>query len=232
MAKRYYRRDEIEFQPHPTGKGSKKFVDRTGQRSGRLVAIGLASRRPIYWFAECDCGLIVKVQGNEMNGGTKSCGCLMKQQASERMRTHGLSKTPEYRVFHRMKWRCQNKDAHDYKWYGGRGIELRFATFEEFINEVGPRPAPGMQIDRINNNGHYEAGNVRWVPQIVNKRNMRCNKSISYQGHTKCLAEWVELLGIPYSRTRARLRRGWCAACSFENINGEVCHHKGTKSGN
>jgi hypothetical protein len=59
--------------------------------------------------------------------------------------------------------------------YGGRGIEFRFTSFEHFFSELGPRPL-GKTLDRINVNGHYEPGNVRWATpseQQFNRRNCR-----------------------------------------------------------
>ena len=74
-----------------------------------------------------------------------------------------ISKTPEYRAFNGAKSRCNNSANPSYKNYGGRGIQFKFSSFEEFINHVGFRPSGNHSIDRINNNGHYEIGNVRWA---------------------------------------------------------------------
>jgi hypothetical protein len=57
---------------------------------------------------------------------------------------------------------------------GGRGIRFRFRSFEEFLEELGPRPSY-TSLDRINNNGNYEPGNVRWseaVEQTANRRDL------------------------------------------------------------
>lgn len=61
-----------------------------------------------------------------------------------------------------LKYRCINKHHSSWKHYGGRGIEFRFSSFAEFFAELGPRPK-GLTLDRIDNDGHYEVGNVRWV---------------------------------------------------------------------
>jgi hypothetical protein len=92
---------------------------------------------------------------------------------------HGCSanalRTVEYRVWERMRQRCGNPNAHNYKNYGGRGIECRFEHFADFIAEVGPRPSARHSIGRINNDGHYEAGNVRWETRTEQNRNTRWN---------------------------------------------------------
>jgi len=41
--------------------------------------------------------------------------------------------------------------------------KFKFSSFEEFLAEVGKKPGSGYSIDRINNDGHYEPGNVRWA---------------------------------------------------------------------
>lgn len=63
--------------------------------------------------------------------------------------------------------RCENLRCQRYRDYGGRGIEVCEAwhdvrAFISYIErELGPRP-PGMSLDRIRNDGHYEPGNVCW----------------------------------------------------------------------
>lgn len=92
--------------------------------------------------------------------------------------------------------------------YGGRGIEMRFRTFEAFLAEVGPRP-DCMTLDRIDPNGHYEAGNVRWADSKTQARNRRSNRLIEINGERKCLAEWAEIYGQPASLVRGRILQGW-----------------------
>ena len=80
------------------------------------------------------------------------------------------------RVYNNIKHRCNNSEAEDYKWYGGRGIKVKFKSSNEFINyvrnelKVDPR---NLDIDRINNNGHYEPGNIRFITHRENCNNRR-----------------------------------------------------------
>ena len=113
----------------------------------------------------------------------------------------------EYDIYNKARKRCDGRgSAADRRNYFERGIEFRFGTFWDFFDEVGPRPA-GYQIDRIDNDGHYEPGNVRWVNPVTSSRNKRDNRRITYQGKTQTLADWCEELDLNYNRTWARLYR-------------------------
>lgn len=71
------------------------------------------------------------------------------------------------------KKRCESETSPRYKYYGARGIEFRFNSFDEFFAELGDKPDPTYSLDRIDNNGHYEIGNVRWASkskQVANRR--------------------------------------------------------------
>ncbi|HKV79758.1 MAG TPA: site-specific integrase [Candidatus Sulfotelmatobacter sp.] len=80
--------------------------------------------------------------------------------------------TPEGQAYQSARTRCTNPSHISWKHYGGRGIQFLFTSFEQFLAELGPRPE-GHELDRINNDGHYEPGNVRWATgtdQIQNRR--------------------------------------------------------------
>ena len=111
----------------------------------------------------------------------------------------------EYDAYNKARKRCTGKGTSaDTQNYFERGIEFRFATFWDFFEEVGPRPA-GHTLDRIDVDGHYEPGNVRWADPVIQARNRTNNRLIEYQGKTQTLAEWCEELDLPYNRTYARL---------------------------
>lgn len=88
------------------------------------------------------------------------------------MITKWRSQTPEYRAYIDAKSRCNNPNSQRWYTHGGRGIKFLFSNFDEFFAAVGQRP-DGMTLDRIDNDGHYEAGNVRWATpsqQVSNRR--------------------------------------------------------------
>jgi hypothetical protein len=78
----------------------------------------------------------------------------------------------EYHAYRAAKARCTNPKHPLFPWYGARGIEFRFKCFTQFWRELGPRP-DGMELDRIENNGHYDLGNVHWTTHKKNTNNRR-----------------------------------------------------------
>ena len=98
-----------------------------------------------------------------------------------RARTHGCANHPHYRRWHAMMYRCYSPVCRMYRHYGERGIAVcdewhDVRAFVRYCDEVlGPKP-PGYSIDRIDNDGDYEPGNVRWASpseQIRNRRTLR-----------------------------------------------------------
>ena len=84
------------------------------------------------------------------------------------VRRHGLTKHPLWNTWHMMMQRCYNPNATRYTRYGGRGIGVcpewhDVVAFISWIEaNLGPRPA-GMTLDRLDNEGDYEPGKVRWA---------------------------------------------------------------------
>ena len=171
-----------------------KLIDVTGQRFGRLTAIGRGKNsrnRKSYWLCICDCGTEREVSGEHLRYGLiRSCGCLLREsrQSPERLeqfarvrhlgvetlRTHGMSYTSEYGIWCAMKARCGNPKTNRFAHYGGRGIQVCAKwknSFEDFFADVGPRPSPDHSIDRINVDGNYKPGNVRWATPLEQARN-------------------------------------------------------------
>jgi len=72
--------------------------------------------------------------------------------------------------------RCYNAADRNFKYWGGRGItvcpEWR-ESFQAFLDHIGLKPDPSYVLDRINNDGHYEPGNVRWTTRSVSSSNRR-----------------------------------------------------------
>lgn len=82
----------------------------------------------------------------------------------------------EYKAYYAALSRCLNPNTLHFDNYGGRGIQFKFTSFAEFWGELGKKPTPQHTVDRIDSDGHYEAGNVRWASrrtQVVNSRLVR-----------------------------------------------------------
>ncbi len=77
-----------------------------------------------------------------------------------------------------------------------------------FLAAVGERPS-GTTIDRIDVNGNYEAGNVRWATMIEQLNNKRNNRRIEWRGRVQTLAEWSREVGIRETTLAQRINHGW-----------------------
>lgn len=219
----------------PRNKSNKKYPSpRTrnlcNQRFSKLHVIGFArysKRQQAEWLCKCDCGKFTIIAADFLwRGHTQSCGCLVGDTVKKRSTTHGMSKTSTYGIYCDAKKRCENSKHEYYADYGGRGIEFRFNSFEEFYAEVGDRPSDKLTIDRIDNDGHYEKGNVAWHTRRVQSRNTRRNHHITALGQTKLLIEWSELTGIDSPTIRRRLDYGFCSDCAVSLPIRGRCVHK------
>lgn len=118
---------------------------------------------------------------------------------------------PTYTVWQQMKRRCANPKVAHFERYGGRGIKVCsrwLESFENFLADMGERP-DGTTLDRVNNDGHYEPANCRWVARKTNSRNRSDNRLLTFNGQTKTLAEWVESTGHSLATLQGRVHMGW-----------------------
>ncbi|KKK54424.1 hypothetical protein LCGC14_3084890 [marine sediment metagenome] len=84
------------------------------------------------------------------------------------------AQTKEYRAWAEMLKRCRNPSFHGYHKYGGRGIKVCsrwIKSFPVFLDEVGLAPTPQHTLDRIDNDGDYKPGNVRFTTNFDNCQN-------------------------------------------------------------
>ncbi len=190
--------------------------DLTGRKFGRWKITEMLEGQKAK--AVCECGTELEVfTTNLKQGKSLSCGCLSqeinsgpKPEISERLKTHGQSKTPIYKVWSAMIARCTSEASPSYHNYGGRGISVceRWLHFENFVADMGHRPSEKHSIERIDNNGNYEPTNCRWATKKEQCNNTRRNIVLVFNGEAKTLTQWSEVLGIRYDTIRGRLRRG------------------------
>jgi hypothetical protein len=159
--------------------------------------------------------------GSLIRGDTTSCGCLMREQLREqaparfaahlrseanlthlaelhrRQTTHGLARHPLYKTHCGMMARCYQTDHRAYPSYGGRGIRVYepwhdVRVFIAWAEEnLGPRPE-GCSLDRKDNDGNYEPGNVRWADPPTQQSNRR--KVTALQDRIALLQRELDLL--------------------------------------
>lgn len=160
--------------------------DHTGKTFHDLVVMerfGSNSSGAATWRCRCICGQETIVAGSALvTGNTKSCGCRLGRVARSTNMTHGRTGSYLLRLHDNIKQRCYNSGNKSYPNYGGRGIGLApewmsASTFmADVVAQIGERPSEAHSFDRINNDGNYEPGNVRWATrseQALNRRQAR-----------------------------------------------------------
>ena len=157
------------------------IVDRRGMKFGALVVLELVPRelwrsRDAEWLCGCTCGNLAHVRSGDLqSGGTSSCGCRSAKGEGNLNGNwvHGMSFTSTYMSWTAMKKRCLNPNHVHFDRYGGRGILICsrwLDSFQNFLADMGERPE-GTSLDRIDPDGDYEPGNVRWATAREQRHN-------------------------------------------------------------
>ena len=117
---------------------------------------------------------------------------------------------PEYRIWIAMRRRCSDPRNQGYYLYANRVHVCPEweADFDKFYEDMGPRPSPKHSLDRIDNNGDYTPGNVRWATPKEQSRNTSRTRFLTVFGETKPLVQWAEGLGITPQSLKYRLDKG------------------------
>lgn len=194
---------------------------KAGDRFGRWVILERPDSKTV--AARCDCGRERRVYLEHVRRGVSlSCGCVAAEKASERNRTHGLSKTPEFRIWQGIKARCKYLNYEYSQRYALRGITVcdRWReSFENFLADVGLRPSEMHSIDRIDNDKGYEPGNCRWATKAEQHANRCCTRRIEAFGKNLRLDEWESETGISRKEIYRRFfGRGWSAEKTLTQI--------------
>lgn len=107
--------------------------------------------------------------------------------------------------------RCYNPEHKSYHRYGGRGIFVceRWHKFENFYEDMFPRPKGGYSLERKSNSEGYSPINCIWTDPKTQARNRETNRLIEFRGQIKTAIEWSEIMGVKSSAILARLKRGW-----------------------
>lgn len=194
------------------------FIDITGIRFGRLVVKDLShtDHRGSHWTAVCDCGNIVTKSSSYLRSGhTKSCGCLHRDTCIERNKKHGYGaregRGKIYRAWKAMRQRCNDKNASNYSYYGGRGIRVcaewgDYPAFHKWAEASGHRD--DLTLDRIDVNGDYAPDNCRWSDKLTQTRNRRTTNLHLVNGELMTASEISRKYGLVYTTLVVRLRKG------------------------
>ncbi len=161
-----------------------------GKRIGAWVVlsetrIATGGREITGLLCKCDCGNICAVQTTTLTSGdSKQCKKCGKRDPISGGAGFSVKYGREHRAWQNMLYRCYKATHPSYHYYGGRGITVcdRWRLGEDhkhpfvcFMDDMGPRPAPRLSIDRTNNEGNYEPSNCRWATwsqQIKNRRKL------------------------------------------------------------
>jgi hypothetical protein len=194
-----------------------------GQRFGRLVAECrfLWPGQDIWpgqdlWVFRCDCGEEVALPASYVTrGDTKSCGCLQSEVARRRLWKHGHKAhkkvSPEYRTWAGMRTRCLDEGHHSYRNYGARGIticERWLESFEAFFEDMGPKPSPKHEIERVDNDGPYSPENCVWATHGQQMANTRATRLLTVNGQTLPIKVWARTTGINPATLYSRINAG------------------------
>lgn len=151
-----------------------RYRNEVGNVYGKLTVIKDAGRAPnghVAWECSCACGNVVMVAGTSLRtGNTTQCATCARAKGNPK---HGLSHHPIYVSYYEARTRCTNPKRPEWKNYGGRGIEFRFNSVQEFADHMLPLWFEGATLDRIDNDGHYELGNVQWATMLEQAQNRR-----------------------------------------------------------
>ena len=179
-----------------------------GQRFFRLIVLS-QENDAVYsygkykrFLCQCDCGnQIIAFYSNLRRGATKSCGCWKKENNYNATRTHGMSQSPEYKIWAGIKKRCLNPRYKEFHLYGGRGITMSKeweSSFEQFFQDMGPRPSPSHSIERIDNNAGYNKDNCRWATKLEQGANTRRTHKITFNGEEMSVRQFAARINHSY----------------------------------
>jgi hypothetical protein len=195
-----------------------------GTTFGRLTYVEPIGRNKFHkWMGRFSCvcgGARITVISAVKDGRTVSCGCITPDNIRARCTKHGEAaigkQTSEYKVWMGMRKRCRNPKEKSYSRYGGRGITVceRWDNFANFLADMGRRPSPAHSLDRIDNDGPYAPGNVRWTIDDEQARNKRETVYVKVDGKQITLAEFCGgSTNAQYQKIHQRMvKLGW----SFE----------------
>ena len=142
-----------------------------------------------------------------------------RRRATHNASTQGVKHNRLYNRWRSIKQRCTDPNSAAYHRYGGRGITMHpewAADFAAFLRDVGDPPNSYDTLERIDNDGGYIPGNLRWATRKEQANNRSTNAVITWRGDTRTLMEWAEHLGWKYGLIATRWKKGLRGDALFE----------------
>lgn len=174
------------------------------------------------WLCVCACGTEREVVAQDLRSGrSKSCGCSRNKSSGSEVtgrknKTHGIGyENKVYRTWRNAKNRCYNPNAEKFPRWGKLGVHMHQAwvdSFEEFYAYIGDAPSPRHTLDRIDPDGSYVPGNIRWATAKEQANNTRMHKKVEMFGETRSRFEWCKKLCVSARKVNKLLQEGY----SFE----------------
>lgn len=174
--------------------------DIIGENFGRLTVVDRVENSKngsARFLCECECGNKKIYRRCDLTGKYKyvSCGCYSAEATRNRAKTHGMSKTRTYALWHSM---IKNRTG---------VICDRWETFENFLEDMGEAPEK-LVLAKINENGIFEKDNCEWVSRSELTKRIHSYYMITYNGKTQCANDWAKELGISSDAIIKRLNKG------------------------
>lgn len=196
----------------------REAATRPGTRIGKLTVVKRNALGNV--ILKCDCGetirLSPKIVATGKNYQCRSCDKWCHKSPARQILGDKLYRSAKSRG-KSAKDRCENSNSKYYNRYGGRGVMFSFGTIEDYVNAIAPFMVNGAkerEVDRVDNDGHYEQGNMRLVSK---KENIR-NRAITFMPNGLPFAQIAENHGLfdhnkrlyrrAYSRVRDALHLG------------------------
>lgn len=182
-----------------------------GARCGRIV---IERRNRIgNLVCRCDCGETISLSPKRFSSGKvfECASCLKWRNTPVEQKFLGKSIYKSFLARGKdARRRCENPRSKDYKNYGSKGRRFKFKSIKEYALYCGSLALTGgsdLQVDRIDNDGHYEIGNVRLIDAKQNTR----NRSNTFLFCGKPIADVVDELGFSYDVYTIRKARCYFA---------------------
>lgn len=179
------------------------------QKFNNMTITGKTKRigKRLYYQMKCDCGNEKYIRSDAVKK-THSCGCERRNKVN--LPTNEYEKL--YNVWSNMIKRCYNENCDRYYTYGARGIQVcnewknNFQSFAKWAVNNGWKC--NLSIERKDHDGNYCPENCTFITMAEQAKNKTNNVNITYNGETKCIAEWCEIIGLDAKTAYARYARG------------------------